>query len=95
MSINDNIKFLENIKQGLKKNFFLEDKYICEITTPPKNNNLGYLIVRTFRNIIRSFVLSFKNGIDDPERYSFNECYMPVVEIKEKSRNNDYTTENF
>ena len=73
----------------------MEDKYISEITTPPKNNNLGYLIVRTFRNIIRSFVLSFKNGIDDPERYSFNEYYMPVVQIEEKSRNNDYTTENF
>ena len=29
------------------------------------------------------FVLSFKNGNDDPTRDSFDECYMPLVEIKD------------
>ena len=28
------------------------------------------------------FVLSFKNGDDDPRRYSFNQYYIPLVEIK-------------
>ena len=27
-------------------------------------------------------VLSFRNGDDDPTKYSFDEYYMPVVEIK-------------
>ena len=26
------------------------------------------------------FVLSFKNGNDDPTRDSFNKCYIPLVE---------------
>ena len=29
------------------------------------------------------FVLSLKNGNDDPTRYSFDEYYMPLVEIKD------------
>ena len=28
-------------------------------------------------------VLSFRNGDDDPKKYSFDEYYMPVVEIKD------------
>ena len=29
------------------------------------------------------FILSFKNGDDDPNANSFDECYMPLVEIKD------------
>ena len=29
------------------------------------------------------FFLSFKNGNNDPTRYSFNKYYMPLVEIKD------------
>ena len=60
LSINDNIKFLKNIKQRFKKTIFW-NKYRSKITTQPKNNNLDYLIDPTFRNINRLFVLSFKN----------------------------------
>ena len=56
LSINDNIKFLENIKQGFKRTISW-NKYRSEITTYPKNNNLDYLIDPTFRNINRLFVL--------------------------------------
>ena len=35
-----------------------------------------------FRNINTLFALSFKNGDDDPARNSFDEYYMPLVEIK-------------
>ena len=59
------------------------NKYRYEITTQTKNNNLDFLIDPTFRNINRLFILSFKNGDDDPARYSFDEYYMPLVEIKD------------
>ena len=49
-SINDNIKFLENIKQGFKRTVSW-NKYRSEVTTQPKNNNLDYLIDPTFTNI--------------------------------------------
>ena len=52
LSINDNIKFLENIKQDFKRTISW-NKYRSEITTQPKNNNLDYLIDPTFGNIKR------------------------------------------
>ena len=82
MSINDNIKFSENIKQGFKRTISW-NKYRSEITTQTKNNNLDYVIDPAFRNINRLFVLSFKSGDDDPTRDSFDEYYMPLVEIKD------------
>ena len=80
LSINYNIKFVENIKQGFKRTISW-NKYRSEITTQPKNN-LDYLIDSAFRNINRLFVLSFKNG-NDPTRDSFEKNYMPLVEIKD------------
>ena len=82
MSINDNINFLENIKQGFKRTI-LWKKYKSRITIQPKNNNLDYLIDQTFRNINRLFVLSFKNGDDDATRNSFDKYYMSLVKIKD------------
>ena len=29
------------------------------------------------------FVLLFKNGDDDPSIYSFDQCYMPLIEIQD------------
>ena len=81
LSSNDNIKLSENIKQGFKKAISW-NKYRSEITTQPKNNNLDCLIDPTFRNINRLFVLSFKNGSNDPIRDSFDKYYIPWVEIK-------------
>ena len=77
--INDYIKFLENIKQGFKITISW-NKYRSEKTTSTKNNNSDYLIGPTFRNINRLFVLSFKNGDNDPTRNSFDEYYMPLLE---------------
>ena len=65
LSINDNITFLENIKQGFKKTISW-NKFRSEITTQTKNNNLDYLINPTFGNINIFFQLSFKNVNDDP-----------------------------
>ena len=79
--INDNIKFLENIKQIFKRTIYW-NKYRSEITTQPQNNNLNYLIDPAIGNINRLFAFSFKGADDDPTRYSFDEYYMPLVEIK-------------
>ena len=81
LSINDNIKFLENIRQGFKRTISW-NKYRSEITTQTKSNNLDYLIDPTFRNINRLFVLSFKSGDADPARDPFDQYYIPLVEIK-------------
>ena len=79
LSINDNIKFLENIKQGFKRTVSW-NKGRSEIKTQTKNNNLDYMINTTFRNINRLFVPSHKN---DFTRDSFDKYYMPLVEIKD------------
>ena len=84
MSINDNIKSLDNIKHGFKT-IFQANWIKCRsevITTQLKINNLDYLIDPTFRNIIRLFVLSFKNVNEDLTRDSFHKYYMLLVEIK-------------
>ena len=81
LSINNNIKFLENIKQGSKRTISF-NKYRSERTTQPKNNNLDYLIDPTFRNINILFVLSFENGNNNLTRDSFEKYYMLLVEIK-------------
>ena len=73
-SISDNIKILENIKQGLKRTVSW-NKYRSERTTQPKSNNLDYIIDSTYRNINRFFVLSFKNDNNDPTRDSFDKFY--------------------
>ena len=81
LSINDNIKFLENIKQAFKR-LISWNKYKSEKTTQTKNNNLNYLVDPTFRSINRLFALSFTNGNNNPtSRNSFDQYYMPLVEI--------------
>ena len=73
LSINDNIIFLGNTKQGFKTTIS-RNKYRSEIITQQKNNNLDYLIDPTFRSINRLFVVSFKNVDNDPTKYSVDEC---------------------
>ena len=82
LSINDNINFLENITQGFKETIYTNwNKYRSEVTTQPKNNNLDYLIDPKFRNINSLFVLSVKNGNDDPPRDSFDKYYMQLIAL--------------
>ena len=58
LSIKDNFKFLENIKQGSKRTISW-NKYRSEITTQPKDNNLVYVFDPTFRNINKMFCSFF------------------------------------
>ena len=74
LSINDNTKFLENIKQGFKRTISWT-KHRSEITTQPKNKTLDYVIDPTFMNINRLFLLSLRN--------SFLRYYIPLVEIRD------------
>ena len=50
LSINDNIKFLENVKQRFKRTIS-RNKYRSQITAQTKSNNLDCLIHPAFRNI--------------------------------------------
>ena len=55
-----------------------------ELTTQTKSTNLDYLIDPTFKdNTNRLFVLSFRNGNNDPTRNYFDEYYMQLVETKD------------
>ena len=40
-------------------------------------------MIQHLKILIDCFVLSFKNGINDPTRNSFDEYYMALVEIKD------------
>lgn len=80
LSIKENIKFLENLKQRFRRTISW-NKYKSEITMQTKNNNLDYMIGPTLENFNWLFVLSFKNSINDPTINSFDKCYMPPVEI--------------
>ena len=82
MAINDDIRFLENLKQGLKR-INSWNKYQSEKMTQSKNNNLDYLLDPAFRNINRFFVLSLRNGENNRTRISFDKYYMPLLEIKD------------
>ena len=77
-------------EKGIKKSFSRWkllpgswNKYRSKIITQPKNNNLDYLSDLTLRNINRLFVLSFKNGDNDPTRNSFDKYYVSLVQIKD------------
>ena len=82
LSTNDNIKFPEKMKKVFKRTV-LWNKYRSEMTTQLRNSNLDYMIDSTFRNINRLFVLSFKNGSNDPTRGYFDKFFIPLVKIKD------------
>ena len=53
------------------------------MTIQPQNNNLNYLIDRTFTNVNRLFVLSFWRNNNTDNRDSFSHFYVPNVKIKD------------
>ena len=70
MSIDNNITFLENVKQGFTRTISWS-KYRSEITTYPKKIDLNSLIDPTYRN-------------------TFDQHYMPLIEIKDFNALFDY-----
>ena len=75
MSINDNIKFLGNIKQGFKRTFSWS-KYRSEITAQPENNwliqHLGILI---------DFLIFYSKMVMIISLWNLYEYYMPSVVV--------------
>ena len=53
------------------------------MTFQPQNNNLNYLIDRTFTKVNRLFVLSFARTATGDYRNSFSHYYLPNVSIKD------------
>ena len=53
------------------------------MTIQPQNNNLYYLIDRTFMNVNKLFVLSFPRNNNTDSRHSFSNYYVPKVEIND------------
>ena len=53
------------------------------MTIQPQNNNLNYLIDRTFTNVNRLFVLSFARNINIDSRYSYSNYYVPKLKISD------------
>ena len=59
------------------------NKYRSQMTIQHQNNNLNYLIVPTFMNVNRLFVLTFPTNNNTNSRYSFSNDYVPKVKIND------------
>ena len=79
LSTEDDNKFLEQLKTGIKRTIKW-NKYRAEMTNQAKTNNLDYLIDPAFNKVSILFVLSFEN---EEDRTSFSKYYTPKVEIKD------------
>ena len=66
----------------MKKKTISCKKYSLEIKSEARNNDLDCIIDSTFTNIIRLFILPFKNGDNDPTKNPFDKYYIPIFEIK-------------
>ena len=86
LSKENEIKLLEQLKSGFKRNVYW-NKYRSQVTIQKNNDNLSYLIDPTFTNVNRLFVLSFErieeNNIKKDYRDSFSHYYVPKVEMKD------------
>ena len=62
LSIQDNVKLLQQLKSGFKKTIYL-NKYQLKVTTERQNQYLDYLSdYLSFQGIDRLFVLLFENN---------------------------------
>ena len=64
---NDN-KLLQQLKTGFKRTIKW-NKYRSEMSNQTENNNVNYLINKTFTNVNILYVLSFKNEEDRTSKY--------------------------
>ena len=82
LSIENEIKLLEQLKSGFKRTKKW-NKYRLQMTIQPKNYNLNYLIDSTFMNVNRLFVFSFPRNNNTNSRYSFSNYYVAKVRIND------------
>ena len=78
---NDN-KLLQQFKLGFKTTIKL-NKYRSRMTIQSNNYNLNYLIDSTFAKVNRLFVLSLARNDEGDHRDSFQNYYLPNVEVKD------------
>ena len=78
LSTQENTKFLQQLKSGLKR-VINWNKYLSKPELLAQNQNLNHLVEPSFQGINRLFVLAFENGND---RRSDDEYYLPTVERK-------------
>ena len=79
LSTEEDNELLNKLKLGFKRTIKW-NKYMSQMSNQTANNNLNYIIDRTFSNVSRLFVLSFEN---EEDRTSFPNYYVPKVEIKD------------
>ena len=84
LSKENDTKLFEQLKSGFKRTVKW-NKYRSQMIIQPKNNNLNYLMDRTFRCFNILFVLLFARTILGDKRDSFSHYYLPNVEIKDSN----------
>ena len=78
LSVQENIKLLQQLKTGFKK-IINWNKYQLDPKTYAQNQYLNHLVDPSFQDVNRLFVLPFENEND---RTLCLEYYFPKVEIK-------------
>ena len=79
LSIQENTKFLQQLKSGFKR-VINWNKYLSKPELLAQNPNLNHLVEPSFQGVNGLFVLAFENGND---RTSDEQYYLPTVEIKD------------
>ena len=79
LSIQENTKFLQQLKSGFKR-VINWNKYLSKPELLAQNPNLNHLAESSFQGVNRLFVLAFEN---DNDRTSDKQYYLPTVEIKD------------
>ena len=79
LSAQENTKFLQQLKSGFKR-VVNWNKYLSKPESLAQNPNLNHLVEPSFQGVSRLFVLAFEN---DDDRTSYDEYYLPTVEIKD------------
>ena len=79
LSIQENTKFLQQLKSGFKR-VINWNKYLSKPELLAQNPNLNHLIEPSFQGVNRIFVLAFEN---DNHRTIHDQYCLPTVEIKD------------
>ena len=79
LSIQENTKFLQQLKSGFKR-VINWNKYLSKPELLAQNPNLNHLVEPSFQGVNRFFVLAFQT---DDDRTSDDQYYLPTVEIKD------------
>ena len=79
LSTQENTKFFQQLKSDFKR-VINWNKYLSKPELLAQNPNLNHLDEPNFQGVNRFFALAFEN---DDDRTSYNEYYLPTVEIKD------------